>query len=857
MKPNKIHKNKVILFILALFLVPSSLFALDFRARVFDPATKKALPDVQVIILETRQKYYTNNKGEIEASVPQPGFYTFRAIVPGGNLVQPRIQVSAPGQLVTIYTGKPGEDGGGSQEQTQVVGSEGIQVQGNRSKTKLSRYQVTLDEVKRIPGQFGDAMKGIQTLPGVNTPPFGQGVIYVRGAGAEDNTYLVDNLPIGYAFHLIGLNQVLHNDLISTIDIYTGAYPAEYGDAIGGIVYITTKDNIENFGGNITFSLWSMSALFHDVIGEDEEGNHDGYWIGAGRYSYMHQTLKPYIPDGIRPPIYWDGQFKIKYQFNPRSSLYFYSMFAKDTFGAAVEDRPTWDPTTEPDPTFVGAAIDIDYAYHTEALRWVWTPTADFNNQMSLIWHDLLLNIDGSIGVIDARQKAHNGYVSLKDDFDYGIYKDNIILSGGFEFRNIQAKVTGDQIRQVDPGDQNPDFYDEDDPDFETVTISDSHNSLYSSGYLMMTFQSHGLEFKPGFRADYLKPLGHYVVDPRGTISYELPTKTTFIGGGGTYHQVPDPRSWSPTAGNPNLKMEKANHYALGVQQEWGRWLFKVEGYRYYFMDLVVTDIYEITGARYKQTQSVDSLEDEDDVDYLVEDLKDPIEYNSRLGYSNDGTGYSEGYEVYIKYQLPEGKNGIYGWFSYYWSRTFRNDHQHIITDYEKETLMSADERRIYSYWDNTTDHYADFDRTVIVNLIVGWKLNREWQFGARWNYQSGLPYTPLVDDDNGRIVNEDRVIFDPVYSTQINSRRMQPYHRLDIRIDRFFHYEWGYANTFVEVLNVYLRDNEQAVAWSSARPYSRTNPYPIYDFGSLEQRVDSNHVMKFPLVNFGIEVKF
>ncbi len=160
--------------------------------------------------------------------------------------------------------------------------------------------------------------------------------------------YLVDDLPIGYAFHFFPVNSVLHNDLISTIDIYNGAYPADFGNATGGVIAIETIDEVERFGGHASFSLWSTNALFKGTLpgfgssntsadvsaaggeGEtisDSTGLGDaniggaiaakesksnctgGYWSGAGRVSYLHLTLNQFAPEGIRLPIYWDGQF--------------------------------------------------------------------------------------------------------------------------------------------------------------------------------------------------------------------------------------------------------------------------------------------------------------------------------------------------------------------------------------------------------------------------------------------------------------------------------------------------------------------------------------------------------------------
>ncbi len=454
-------------FLLLLLLTPISLFALDFKVKVFDPVTKKNLPDVQVILIETQTKYFTDKTGEISATVPSPGFYTFRAIVPDGTILQPRLQVTGPGQTVTIYT-KEAEPGSNPlQETTQVVGEGGLKVTGNKEKQSLSRYELRIDEVKRIAGQFGDALRGIEKMPGVSPLPFaGPSTIVLRGANPDASTFLLDDLPMVYAFHFFA-NQVLHDDVISNIDVYTGAYPADYGNATGGVVHIHTIDEVDDFGGTSSNSLWSTATMFQGKIDDN------GYWFGAGRVSYLHETFKGFVAEGINLPYYWDGQFKTHYQMNSENAIEFYAFGAKDTYSLEFKDKGTWDPTAEPDPNFVGASMAIDQAFHTEAIRHKWTPTSKIHNELSLINHDNIIYYNTSIGIYDATIAAHSGWVGLKNEFNWEIMDDHVYLDSGFETKKLIFKQEGQTIYTLKDNIEYPDFYDSVDPDFETLPFED------------------------------------------------------------------------------------------------------------------------------------------------------------------------------------------------------------------------------------------------------------------------------------------------------------------------------------------------------------------------------------------------
>lgn len=851
---------------LAILTAPGALWALDAKVRVIDPANNRPIADAQVIVLETRERFYTDERGEAQISVPAAGRYTFRTILPDGKLVQISLEVQTANQTLTLFAGDRPADAARDEAPDS---SRQITIRGSRDRSQLSRYQVRIDEIRRIPGQFGEALRGVESLPGVNAPPYGNGEISLRGADENSNTYLVDELPIGYAFHFFPVNSVLHNDLIKTIDIYNGSYPAAYGNATGGVIAIETIDTVERFGGNSSFSLWSLNGLFKgplnfggdpgaiatpaapDAAGAESGGQSaptaadsgvTGYWIGAGRISYLHITFSSLVPDGVNLPIYWDGQFKSLIRFSPEHSLYFYALGAKDTFSVDVKDKgPQLDPTKEVDPIFVGANVALERAYHTEALRYVWQPSARLQNRLTALYTNSIFFVQGELGIIRADQEVHEGYAGLRNELFWDPIPEHFGVEVGGEVRSFHYRNNGTTIRQRTVDDGQVSFFDTTNPDFDVVAVRDSEKTDLSSAWTQFTIAGAGFEFKPGVRYDHFGLTGQSVVDPRGSLSYTFPTKTMLIAGGGIYHRKPDANEYSPTSGNPDLKLERAEHYSGGIQQEWGRYLFKVEGFRHYFRDLVVVDPYARTLVRENQDPYTR--------------YQRPYLINDPLGYSNDGTGWSEGVEVYIKRSKAEDEVGWYGWISYTYSRSFRNDHQ--LRPELLGASYTADELFVLSQlYDNTEDLIADFDRTHIVNVIFGYKFNAEWQVGLKWRYSSGEPYTRIIGDDGGRTQNRGRTIYEPVFSRYRNGERLPEYQRLDFRVDRFLNYSWGYGNVFFEMLNVYVRKNQIDVEWDRRRPYSATNPSPTYDFLLLQQDAGDQRVI-FPFFNVGVEVKF
>lgn len=109
---------------------------------------------------------------------------------------------------------------------------------------------------------------------------------------------------------------------------------------------------------------------------------------------------------------------------------------------------------------------------------------------------------------------------------------------------------------------------------------------------------------------------------------------------------------------------------------------------------------------------------------------------------------------------------------------------------------------------DQTGERFPfEYDQPVIATTVGRWRFNERWQMGARWSFHTGAPYTPVVGTGtwpDGRVR--------PIYG-EINSQRVPPYHRLDLRVDaRFTPAFSGYA----ELINAYARKNVSGYSYSA-----------------------------------------
>jgi hypothetical protein len=87
----------------------------------------------------------------------------------------------------------------------------------------------------------------------------------------------------------------------------------------------------------------------------------------------------------------------------------------------------------------------------------------------------------------------------------------------------------------------------------------------------------------------------------------------------------------------------------------------------------------------------------------------------------------------------------------------------------------------------------SSFDQKWILNIGGGYVLNEKWEFGAKFRFYTGRPFTPYTP--NG-------IQLTSLY----NSERIDANHSLDVRVDR----RWSFGNwtldTYIDIQNIYNR---------------------------------------------------
>ena len=169
-------------------------------------------------------------------------------------------------------------------------------------KRTLQRQQLT-----SVPGTFGDPIRVIQTLPGMQRAPFGLGLLLVRGSNPDDTGIFVDGHEVPSLFHFLGGPSIFNAEMLESIDLYPGGFPARFGRKHGGAVALelrpTKSDGVH---GSAKVDFIDAGGYVRAPITKDVS------FAFAGRRSYIDAFLGFVLPEPpaggqrIVTPVYYD-----------------------------------------------------------------------------------------------------------------------------------------------------------------------------------------------------------------------------------------------------------------------------------------------------------------------------------------------------------------------------------------------------------------------------------------------------------------------------------------------------------------------------------------------------------------------
>jgi len=235
------EKYYLLLFLIAwLTLIPMAAVAQTtgkISGNITGADTGEPLAGVNVIIKGTQLGAATDLNGDYYILNVPPGVYTLEIRMIGYATVNINdVRVSVNRTATVDFKLQP----------TVIMGEE-ITVQADRISVKKDQTNsirnISSDEIKMLPAE--DVFAVVQMQPGVVENHF-------RGGRDNEVVYLIDGMKVTESFQHRSNAVEVNAEAVQDIEVITGTFNAEYGDAMSGVVNIVTKEGGKKLEGSIS-----------------------------------------------------------------------------------------------------------------------------------------------------------------------------------------------------------------------------------------------------------------------------------------------------------------------------------------------------------------------------------------------------------------------------------------------------------------------------------------------------------------------------------------------------------------------------------------------------------------------------
>lgn len=630
-----------------------------------------------------------------------------------------------------------------------------VEVRGRRSRQDAAGTTLRASEARRQAGTLGDPLKAVESMPGIARGG-ANGELIAWGSATSESAVLVDGVPIPFLFHGSGVRGVVAPEQLSSLELVPGAFGAEHGRALGGLVKLTLRAP-----SKLDVKL-DASADFLDAglrtsapVGGDTAlafGAREGY---VGRWlprRLEHQDAGHFVVPTYRN---WFAQSEVS--LDPDSELRITYLAAEDTWARSLSAEKTHAPASEE----LGRHFQrlyVTYFRDTGAERARVTPFIGVGSR-----------------TLRAR-RGERGYGLVQDERIYGLRaSDTLRLDELFEITlGIDALGTRTDVERSGtltlPAREGDPYAFGVAPARDSAFDAFETHVLNVAPYVEATLRRTALTVTPGFRADtYLietsavRPtLGsnprsggsrrEFAPDLRLSAQLDLDESVALLAAAGRYHQAPEPVDLSAVFGNPRLGLSRAFHATFG---EWVRLTSA--------LDLTVLGFYKALN------------------DLPVRSSSTSPKTTEALVQSGEGRVFGTQTELRAR-----GASGWSGWLAWTMSRS--------------ERRSRADEA-----W-----RRFDYDQTHVVSCVVQKSLG-SWIPSLRLRYATGSPRTPI----EGSFQNLSSGEHEPMFG-DTNSIRLPDFFQLDTRVEWSHVISPGTLTASIEALNVTGRRNAEEFVYGA-----------------------------------------
>lgn len=726
------------------------------KGRVYDAFTNEPLPFTNIVIFGTTIGSTSDLDGNFLFTGVEPGFVRLQASMVGYATYVSEDFLVTNAKTVTVPIPL----------QPVAIKLEKVEIRASpfevRAESPLSMRRLDISEIEKNPGGNRDISRVIQSLPGVASSVSFRNDLIVRGGGPSENRFFLDDIEIPNLNHFAtqgasgGPVGIINVDFIREVDFYSGAFPANRGNALSSMVEMRQMDgNPDKIGFRATVGASDLAFAMDGPLGKKSS------FVFSVRRSYLQLLFSavglPFLP------TYNDYQLKYKIRFDQRNELSIISLGAYDQFklNTGIENP-------DEDQRYILGYLPVNSQWNY-AIGAVYKHFRSNGFDTWVLSRNMLRNSAYKYRDNDESDESNKTLDYTSDEIENKFRFERTILNGPYKF-NIGAG--GEYARYynrtfqklIAPGNVVRDLR------YET-SLDLFKGSLF--GQVTRSLLADRLTLSLGLRfdaTDYSSRMSNPLdqASPRFSASYVLAEQWSVNFNAGRFYQLP-------------------SYTTMGYRDFSGMLVNRDNGLSYIGADHVVA------GMEYRpSTNSRLTLEGffknyrnypfslADSVSLASKSVDFGVYGDEAVTSTSKGRAY--GFEVLARSRDLKGFNII---ASYTMVRS-------EFTDKSGEYLPSA--------WDNKH----------IINITASREFNRNWNLGIKWRFVGGAPYTPYDLDLTSQRDAWDARGRGYLDYARFNTLRLGNFHQLDVRVDKqYFFNQWS-LRVYLDIQNLYNFKSQQ-----------------------------------------------
>ena len=429
------------------------------------------------------------------------------------------------------------------------------------------RRSVPAEDLRRVAGARGDALRAVEILPGVaKSTSYEGGAPVLRGASQHESVVFLDGAPVPLLYHFMSAQSFFPSRLLERVDLVPSNFSVRYGRLVGGIIEAKTRaPATDRLHAVLELSLIDSSALVETPLGKNA-----AVAVGARRSNidfFFQQLVPADAYSVVAAPVYYD------YQAIGTLGLGRDHRLRLMAYGSRDSIRLLFSKPVLEDPGLRGE-IEGVLSFHRVNATLDSAPSDEWSQRLSL-----------TAGTLTRQQRIGPLTQDLESIQILGRVDEKLRLSSFAELAfGIDTEVELADGRYYGPRPPGP----EGDPALneslglsEPVSIQDRVHVVQPAAFVELTLRpDRRVTLIPGVRFDWFENIDHGSVDPRLAARFALTDTMTLKGGVGLFTQPPVWYYALPALGNPKLDPYHALHSSAGVEQALGAGVkLGLEGY--------------------------------------------------------------------------------------------------------------------------------------------------------------------------------------------------------------------------------------------------------------------------------------